>query len=58
MFIKAVYLVTFTVWAVAMAVIATTKVDFSTQVPMCMLSTMIIFGISTLIVKRYEKKES
>jgi len=56
MFIKAVYFTTFAVWAGAMAFIATAKTDFSTQVPMCMVSTMVIFGIATLIVKWYERK--
>ena len=55
MFLKIIYLTTFAIWLTSFIVIATIGADFSTQVPMCMGSTVVIFGIATLIVKRYEK---
>jgi hypothetical protein len=54
--LKAVYAATFLLWISAMAGIATTQSGFSAQAPMCMASTMVIFGIATLIIKWMEKK--
>ncbi len=56
MFLKIVYIATFVIWVAAIAIIATKDGGFEAQMPLCILSTMTIFGISTLLVKWYEKR--
>lgn len=57
MFIKAVYAATFLTWATALFLVFSSGRSFGEQAPLCILSTMAIFGVSTLIVKWYEKRD-
>jgi hypothetical protein len=58
MFVKAVYFTTFAVWLASFATIASLGGEFDAQAPMCIGATIVIFSISTLIIKQYEKKQN
>lgn len=55
MLIKSIYIATFVVWAISFFTIASFGGDFSSQAPLCIASTIVIFSVSTFIVKRIEK---
>lgn len=55
MLIKSIYIVTFIIWAISFFTIASLGGGFGVQAPLCIASTIVIFGISTFAVKRIEK---
>ena len=54
---RIVYIVSFLMWAFALFHISSIPGGFTTQAPICMLSTMAIFGVATLAIKRLDKGE-
>ncbi len=56
MFLRIIYLCTFAAWIALMITIMTLQIAYSDKVPLCMFSTMAIFGIASLAIKWYEKR--
>ena len=50
------YLTSFILWGFALFHISSIPGGFTTQAPVCMLSTMTIFGLTTLAIRRFDKR--
>ncbi|MGE4399650.1 MAG: hypothetical protein AB7D29_09035 [Campylobacterales bacterium] len=55
MLIKSIYIATFVIWAISFFTIASLGGGFGVQAPLCIASTIVIFSISTFVVKWLEK---
>ncbi len=54
---RIVYIVSFLMWGFALFHISSIPGGLTAQAPICMLSTMAIFGVATLAIKRLDKGE-
>lgn len=57
MLIKSIYIVTFIIWAISFFTIASLGGGFGAQASLCIASTIVIFSISTFVVKRIERRQ-